>query len=75
MYIIDYDDDWYNDNFHGSKDLEPQIDKLLSYLSYICYLRKKKILTNHEFQVFTYQLNRTCNSFSIEEYLWNLNHP
>ena len=34
MYQIDYNQTWYDDNFHGSGGKEYAIDRLLSYLSY-----------------------------------------
>ena len=43
FYLFDYGSDWYNEKFHGSK-LEGSIDYTLSYFSYICYLKKKKVI-------------------------------
>lgn len=74
MYIIEYKDEWYNENFHNNSDFEPKVDALLSYLSYVCYLKNMRIIKEKEFSAFKYQLNRTCQSSSVEEYLWNLKH-
>ena len=72
MYIVEYDYDWYDENFHANKDgLEYSIDKLLSYLSYICYTYKLRNITNKEFRILRYELNRVCSSPAVQSYLWN----
>jgi hypothetical protein len=74
MYIVEYGDDtWYNKQFHGS-ELEPLIDRLLSYLSYICYLNKTHIICKEEFRVLHYEVARICRSEDTRAYLWNLYH-
>ena len=75
MYIIEYDHTWYDENFHDrDDDLEYRIDKLLSYLSYICYLKQENNISDKEFRILQYEINRTCTSPSIQGYLWNLYH-
>lgn len=75
MYTIDYDYTWYNENFHNEDSaLEFEIDKLLSYLSYICYTYKMKNISRKEFKILRYELNRTCSSPAVQSYLWNLYH-
>lgn len=75
MYLIDYSSDWYSADFHNSKDsVEKEIDSLLSYLSYICFLRKMNMIKRNEFSIFEYELNRVCNSKSVLHYLWNIYH-
>jgi hypothetical protein len=75
MHIIDYNYEWYNKNFHNTKSkLEYSIDKLLSQLNYICYLKEMKIIKDKEFKVIRYMVNRTCISPCIQNYLWNLYH-
>lgn len=75
MLRIDYDVEWYDKYFHNAKDnLEYEMDKLLSYLSYICYLKKEHQITSKEFNILHYEINRVCTSFSIQCYLWNLYH-
>jgi hypothetical protein len=73
MYIIEYDPNWYNNDFHGGKD-EYNVDKFLSLLNYICYMRKMKLLSENEFKVLRYEIRRTCISPSAQSYLWNLYH-
>lgn len=75
MYIIDYNDTWYDEDFHESNnELEYKIDKLLSYLSYICYLKKEKNIRDEEFKILKYEIERVCTSSSVQSYLWNLYH-
>lgn len=75
MYLLEYDDMWYDDGFHNrNDDLEYRIDKLLSYLSYICYLKTEKHISNKEFRILRYEVNRVCTSPFVQSYLWNLYH-
>lgn len=75
IYLLEYDDMWYDGNFHNrDDDLEYRIDKLLSYLSYICYLKKENNISNKEFRILMYEVNRVCTSPCIQSYLWNLYH-
>ena len=75
MYVIDYSVSWYKGHFQNcDKDFEFKMDKLLSYLSYICYLWKEKRITEKEFRVLKYEVNRVCNSYDVQSYLWNLYH-
>lgn len=75
MYMIQYNFEWYSREFHNNNiELEFSVDKLLAYLSYICYLYKTGNIKKSEFKIFQYQLDRTCISPSIQSYLWNLYH-
>lgn len=75
MYTVEYDDSWYNEDFHdGDGDFEHQVDELLSYLSYICYLKKERNISRKEFRILQYEINRTCTSPCVQAYLWNLYH-
>lgn len=75
MYMVDYDYAWYDDDFHkNGNELEYRIDKLLSYLSYICYLYKIKNIRNKDFCILKYEVHRVCTSPSVQSYLWNLYH-
>lgn len=73
MYTMDYNQDWYDnaDAFHNS-ELECSIDKLLSYMDYICYLKVTGNISKTEFKIFQYEINRACVSYSSKVYLWNL---
>ena len=75
MYMLDYNHNWYTRDFHnGNSDIEYNVDKLLSYINYICYLYSTKNITNNEFKVLKYEVNRICISPSVQKYLWNLYH-
>ncbi|WP_405330739.1 hypothetical protein [Leeuwenhoekiella sp. LLG6367-2.1] len=73
MYIIDYNQHWYSQSFHDS-DIEASIDKLFSYVDYICYLKATKNISATEFKIFQYEISRICVSNSTKKYLWNLYH-
>lgn len=73
-YRIEYNSKWYDENFHNNKEFECKMDKFLSFLSYICYLYELKHITNKEFSILQYEINRTCKSSEIQNYLWNLYH-
>jgi hypothetical protein len=75
MYVIEYNLYWYNSDFHsGNPEMEYSIDRLLSYLCYVCYTYKLKNISKNEFSIIRYRLNRTCSSPSVQGYLWNLFH-
>ena len=47
MYMIDYNQEWYGESFHKDKgELEYKVDKLLAYMSYVCYLYREQKITN-----------------------------
>lgn len=73
MYTVEYDLSWYSIEFHGNK-MEERIDKLLSYVDYVCYLRQTSNISKKEFQIFQYEIHRICVSPSCQSYLWNLYH-
>ena len=75
MHTIDNNPAWYTDNFHkGYSDLMYEIDKLLSYFDFICYLYFINNISFSEFNVIKYEIDRTCASPSVQAYLWNLYH-
>lgn len=74
LYDFDYDLSWYGKNFHNSGEKELKVDKTLSFFSYICYLRKKRIITKKEFAFFEYETNRTIQNNQVQDYLYNLYH-
>lgn len=74
IYLIEYDQNWYDENFHGGSDKELVIDKLLSYLSYICYLISQNHLTKKESVILEYELRRVCASNTVQAYLFNIYH-
>ena len=58
IYWLDYGQSWYSNEFHSSGEMELKMDKTLSYFSYICYLRKQKIISNKEYKFFKYEIER-----------------
>lgn len=74
IYKIEYNIEWYNDYFHDSGDLERQVDKTLSYFSYICYLKKQKIISDREFKFFKYEVDRILMNEEVVDYFYNLYH-
>ena len=75
MYIIDNNPNWYTEDFHKCySEMGYQIDKMLSYFDFICYLYNIKNISFNEFNVIKYEIDRTCASPSVQAYLWNLYH-
>jgi len=75
MLKIEHNRQWYDKEFHWRQsDEEFKIDKLLAYLSYICYLRKTGNIKDDEFKALEYKLVQACKSDDVQSYLWNLRH-
>ena len=74
MYLIDYDEEWYTEEFHDSEEMQFAIDKMFSYLSYICYLIDIRHITKKESSILGYELRRACESYQVQAYLYNLYH-
>jgi len=73
--IIENNSNWYTPDFHKKfSETGYQIDKLLSYFDFICYLYVIKNISFSEFNVIKYEIDRTCASPSVQAYLWNLYH-
>lgn len=68
MTILDYHGVWYDDKFPQS-ETEVKIDKLLSYLSYVCYLYNNKVISNKEFELMEYSIKSACQNKSTQYYL------
>ena len=81
-YMIDYGIFHYAPDFHGSvlssekpnNSIEFRIDKLLSYIDFVCYLAKEKKIRADEFYFVEYKVVRICESLDVQQYLWNLYH-
>lgn len=72
--MFDYDNYWYGSNFHNGGIIEANVDKTLEYFSYICYLKKRKVITKHEFKFFLYDVSRILSNSQVQNYLYNLYH-
>lgn len=73
IYLFDYNSGWYSAHFHGSA-LELEIDKTLSYFSYICYLKAQRIISKKEFKFFQYEVERILMNYGVQDYFYNLYH-
>lgn len=74
IYILDYDLMWYDDTFHNSGEFERQMDKTLSFFTYICYLFENNLIEKREFNFFKYEINRILVNPSTIKYFYNLFH-
>lgn len=74
MYMVEYQKGWYDGNFHNGGSNEKNVDVFLSFLNYIAYLRKHKIITDNEFRIVSYEMKRACKSEDVKHYLWNIYH-
>lgn len=74
VYLFDYVKEWYSGEFHDSGEQELKVDKTLSYFSYICYLKRQKIITDVEFDFFRYEVERILTNKQVQDYFYNLYH-
>lgn len=74
VYMFQYGNFEYNDSFHKSGELERKVDKALQYFSYLCYLRKKRIISIDEFSFFELEISQALRDKSLIDYLYNLFH-
>lgn len=50
------------------------MDKTLSFLSFLCYLRQNDVLTEKEFSYFEYKISRVISDPQLQDYFYNLYH-
>lgn len=74
FYMIEYNQNWYNESFHNGGDNERKIDALLSEMDYLCYAAEKKMINKTDFSYFQYDLNRISQNDQVQSYMWNLHH-
>ncbi len=74
LYVFQYNSFVYNSGFHKNVELERKVDKALLYLSYICYLKKRRVITNKEFTFFEIEISQTLRNRDVIDYLFNLYH-
>lgn len=67
-YLIEYGNFAYGPDFHGS-DIEPKIDRLLSFADLVCELSSLKIIKTKEMEFFRYRFVRIGADPGIEDYL------
>ncbi len=75
---IDYGQPWYNKDFHEKHKndvvTEDQVDEVLAFYSYLCYLKMGKIISKKEFKFFSYNIDRALQNTDMQSYLFNLYH-
>lgn len=74
LYMFEYDQHWYNKDFHSNKKLEPKVDKTLDFYSYICYLKAQRLIDQAEFRIFEYRIKHLLMNRGVQDYLYNLYH-
>lgn len=74
VYLLQYNNKWYNTDFYKNHLLELKIDATLSYLSYICYLHVKKVISKKEFRLFQSMINHASTNERTLRYFYNLRH-
>ena len=58
------------DHDRGVDELDEEVkDRTLSYMSYICYLKKTGVVSDAEFSFFEYEVTRALGNQHIKEYL------
>lgn len=72
LYMFDYTEGWY-DRLKDDDELEIKIDDTLSFYSYICYLKNKKLLKDDEFNFFRYDIERILSNKGVMRYFNDLN--
>lgn len=58
----------------NNEELTTIIDNVLSIFSYVCYLRKRRILQKEDMYFFEYKISRLFNNEHIGNYLFSLYH-
>ncbi|MBE5897898.1 MAG: hypothetical protein E7281_09100 [Lachnospiraceae bacterium] len=74
LYKIVYEEEWYNPDLIFNHNEESKFDKATIYFDYLCYLRRKKILTKDDFKIFEYEIHRMGHSKDYVDYIYNLYH-
>lgn len=74
LYIFQYNGFVYDSGFHDDAELQRKVDKALLYLSYICYLNNRRVITNNEFAFFEIEISQTLRNEGVIDYLFNLYH-
>lgn len=74
LLLNDYNKHWYNEAFHRSDDKTVSIlaDKTLSFMNYICYVVKGKMIKKEELNLFDYYLSALAQSSDMRHYMFDL---
>lgn len=71
IHILEYDSRWFTPNYFNS-EFEFKMDKTLSFLSYICYLKSRRIISKKEFDFLKYRIVRTLRNHQVLQYFYFL---
>ena len=74
IYELQYHLFQYTEEFHKDHKKESMVDETLQFLSYICYLKHARILTEEEFSFFELDIHQALLNFPLRDYLYNLYH-
>jgi len=55
-----------------SEEDERAVDRLLGFMSYVCYLYENRLIDKNEFSLFVYQMNAVLSDEDIRRYMANL---
>ena len=68
---LDYNEPWYDEKFHNGI-LELKVDKMLMELSYLCHLRKTRMISPTTFDFFRYDIDAVLSNPQMIDYFYNL---
>ena len=68
---LDYNVPWYGKTFHNGP-LELKVDKMLMELSYLCHLRKTRMISPTTFEFFRYDIDAVLSNSQMVDYFYNL---
>jgi hypothetical protein len=68
FYLIEYDKFRYDSSFHGS-EIEPKIDRLLTFIDLVCELYDQQSISQKEMKFFNYPFKRVAQDPEIQKYL------
>ena len=68
LQMIEYDQKWYGNDFHGSS-LELKVDATLNRFNFICYLEETRVLRYREMRFFDYQIRMILKNGEMIVYL------
>lgn len=74
FYILDNSENIWFENVVTGRDekIVRTIDATLFYYSYICYLKKSKVISNKEFKCFQFFIDTICRNYQVQDYLYYL---
>ena len=68
---LDYNVPWYDEHFHNGS-IELKVDKMLMEFSYLCHLRKTRMISSKTFDFFQYDIDAILSNTQMVDYFYNL---